>query len=316
MTTGPGDSARGLAAAFGAYGIWGLFPIYFAALVPAGPWEILANRIVWTALLCLILLAVLRDWSWLPPLVRRRRLLIGVTAAALLIAVNWVVYVAAVTSGHTSDAALGYFLNPLATVALGVLVLRESLRPLQWLAVAIGVVAGVYLAVAGGAFPLTALVLAISFALYGLVKKKVGATLPALHSLTLETLILLPVAVAITLVIASAGGLVFGTQGPVHTGLLVFSGVATAVPLLLFAASARRIPLTTVGLIQFITPVIQLVCAVTVLGEHVSTARWIGFAIVWLALAVLTLDALLNGRRRSWALKAQGIGGSRQAPES
>ncbi len=294
------ESARGIAAGFGAYGIWGLFPIYFDALRPAGPWEILANRIVWTALFCLIVLGIGRDWSWLPPLLRHRRLMLGVTAAALFIAVNWVVYVAAVTSGHTSEAALGYFLNPLVTVALGVVVLRERLRPLQWLAVGIGAAAGVYLSVAGGSFPLTALTLASSFAMYGLVKKKVGAQLPALHSLTVETLILLPVAAAILVVLAVAGpGLDFGAHGPVHTGLLIFSGVATAVPLLLFAASARRIPLTTVGLIQFVTPVIQLICAVTVLGEHLSSARWIGFGIVWLALLVLSADALLAGRSRA-----------------
>ncbi|GAA4744725.1 EamA family transporter RarD [Gordonia alkaliphila] len=292
------ESARGVAAGFGAYSIWGLFPIYFDALRPTGPWEILANRIVWTALLCLLILGVGRDWSWLPPLLRRRTLMVGVTAAALLIGINWVVYVAAVTSGHTSDAALGYFLNPLVTVALGVVVLREQLRPLQWTAVGIGAVAGVYLAVAGGAFPFTALVLATSFALYGLVKNRVGATLPALHSLTLETLILLPIAALILVGIAVGPGLSFGTEGPVHTGLLIFSGVATAVPLLLFAASARRIPLTTVGLIQFVTPVIQLVCAVTILGEEVSAARWIGFGIVWLALLVLSLDAVRRIRPR------------------
>ncbi|MFC7418058.1 EamA family transporter RarD [Gordonia phosphorivorans] len=244
--------------------------------------------------MCLLILGVGRDWSWLPPLLRRRTLMLGVTAAALLIGINWVVYVAAVTSGHTSDAALGYFLNPLATVALGVVVLREQLRPLQWLAVGIGAVAAVYLAVAGGAFPLTALVLATSFSLYGLVKNRVGATLPALHGLTLETLILLPVAALILVIIAVGPGLSFGTEGPVHTGLLIFSGVATAVPLLLFAAAARRIPLTTVGLIQFVTPMIQLVCAVTLLGEDISGARWIGFGIVWLALLVLSVDAAVK----------------------
>lgn len=300
------ESARGIAAGFGAYGIWGLFPLYFDALRPTGAWEILANRIVWTAVLCLIILGIGRDWSWLPPLLRRKKLMAGVTAAAIFIGINWVVYVAAVTSGHTSDAALGYFLNPLMTVALGVVVLRERLRMLQWVAVGIGAVAAIYLSVAGGAFPLTALTLATSFAMYGLVKNKVGATLPALHSLTLETLILLPVAALILVIIAVAGpGLTIGTQGPVHTGLLVFSGVATAVPLLLFAAAARRIPLSTVGLIQFITPVIQLVCAVTLLGEHVSDARWIGFGIVWLALMVLTTDALLTGRSRARARQSR-----------
>ncbi|MFT4085868.1 MAG: EamA family transporter RarD [Gordonia sp. (in: high G+C Gram-positive bacteria)] len=295
----PSKSARGVSAGFAAYWLWGLFPLYFDALRPTGPWEILANRILWTVVLCLIVLGATRRWAWLPPLLRQRRLMAGVTAAAFFIALNWVVYVAAVTSGHTSDAALGYFLNPLVTVALGVVVLRERLRPLQWLAVAIGAAAAIYLAIAGGSFPATSLLLAFSFALYGLLKNKVGAQLSALHSLTLETLILAPAAVVILVVTAVQSGLDFGRHGPVHAALLIGSGVATAVPLLLFAAAARRIPLVTVGLIQFVTPIIQLICAVTLLGEHLPAARWIGFAIVWVALIVLSVDALLSSRRRA-----------------
>ncbi|ALG85910.1 EamA family transporter RarD [Gordonia phthalatica] len=294
------ENARGLVAGFGAYAIWGLFPIFFDALRPAGLWEILAHRILWTLLLCGIVLAVLRDWAWLAPLRRQPRLLAGVTAAAIFIAVNWVVYVAAVTSGHTSDAALGYFLNPLTTVALGVVVLHERLRPLQWAAVTVGVVAGVYLAVAAGTFPTTALILAVSFALYGLVKKKVGDTLPALHSLSLETAILSPAAAVILAVVAfTPVGLTFGDHLG-HTSLLVLSGVATAIPLLLFAAAARRIPLVSIGLIQFITPIMQLLCAVLVLDEHLPRERWIGFGIVWVALALLAADSVL----RAWSTRS------------
>ena len=298
-------NTRGLAAGFGAYALWGLFPLLFVALRPAGAWEILANRILWTALLCAGVLLVLRDWAWIAPLRRQPRLMVGVTAAALLIATNWVVYVAAVTSGHTSDAALGYFLNPLATVALGVLVLRERLRPLQWAAVTVGVVAGAYLALAAGSFPTTALALAISFALYGLVKKKVGDTLPALHSLTLETVILSPAAAVILVIVAfTPAGLTFGDNA-VHTGLLVFSGVATAVPLLLFAAAARRIPLVTIGLFQFITPIMQLLCAVLILDEHLPRDRWIGFGIVWAALLLLAADSVL----RVWSSRSSSVRG-------
>lgn len=296
---GPSESMRGVAAGFAAYGIWGLFPLFFDALRPAGPWEILADRILWTLVLCVGLLVVMRDWSWIPPLRRQPKLLVGVTAAALLIATNWVVYVAAVTSGHTSDAALGYFLNPLATVGLGVVVLGERLRPMQWAAVAIGVVAGAYLAVAGGSFPAVALTLAASFALYGLVKNRVGAHLPALHGLTLETAILSPAAAIILVIVAATpAGLTFGDHGAVHTVLLMLSGVATAIPLLLFAAAARRIPLVTVGLIQFITPIAQLLCAVLIVGEHLPPERWIGFGIVWVALAVLATDSVLAARRK------------------
>lgn len=290
------DVDRGTLLAFAAYGLWGLFPLYFHALRPAGAWEILAHRILWTLLFCVVVLAVMRDISWVRPLLARPRMLAGITAAAVFIAVNWVVYISAVTSGNTSEAALGYFLNPLVTVALGVVVLGERLRVLQWVAVAIGMLAAVYLGVSGGRVPFMALTLAVSFALYGLIKKKLGATLEAVHGLTVETVVLVPVAVVALLVVGAHGGLEFGQHGGVHTALLVGSGVATALPLLCFAAAARRIPLVTIGLIQFITPVMQLLCAVLLLGEHMPRERWIGFGIVWVALSVLTVDSLISVR--------------------
>ena len=234
----------------------------------------------------------------------------------MLIAVNWVVYVAAVTSGNTSEAALGYFLNPLVTVALGVVVLGERLRVLQWVAVGIGVVAGVYLGVSGGRVPWIALTLAVSFALYGLTKKKVGVSLDAIQGLTVETVVLAPGRRRAALVVGAQGGLAFGQHGGWHTALLVLSGVVTALPLLCFAAAARRIPLVTMGLIQFITPVMQLLCAVLLLGEHMPPERWIGFGIVWLALLVLTVDSLLSLRAapapraataRSTTARADGV---------
>lgn len=298
------EVGRGTLLGFAAYGLWGLFPLYFDALKPAGPWEILAHRILWTLLLCLLVLLVSRDLGWVRPLLRRPRLLAGTAVAAVLIAVNWVVYVAAVTSGNTSEAALGYFLNPLVTVALGVVVLGERLRVLQWVAVGIGVGAGVYLGVAGGRVPWVALALAFSFALYGLTKKKVGVSLDAIHGLTVETVVLAPVAVVLLLVVGSQGGLEFGRHGGVHTSLLVLSGLVTAVPLLCFAAAARRIPLVSIGLIQFITPVMQLLCAVLLLDEHMPRERWIGFAVVWVALVVLTVDSLV-GMRSARAARRQ-----------
>jgi chloramphenicol-sensitive protein RarD len=210
-----------------------------------------------------------------------------------------VIYVAAVISGQTTEAALGYFLNPIVTVALGVLVLRERLRPLQWAAVGIGAVAGVYLSAVGGQFPLIALSLAFSFAAYGLVKKKLGASLDAMHSLAAETAVLFPVAIVVLVVLGVSGDTTFTMDAPVHPALLLLAGVVTAVPLLLFAAAARRIPLTTVGLLQFITPVLQLLCGVLLLDEHMTRERWIGFGIVWVALLVLSVDMLANrpGRR-------------------
>jgi chloramphenicol-sensitive protein RarD len=243
---------------------------------------------------------VRRDLAWARQLITRPRLGLGVLAAAGFLAVNWVVYVSAVGSGRTTEASLGYFLNPIVTVALGVLVLGERLRPLQWLAVGIGLAAAVYLSIASGAVPLVALTLAFSFGGYGLVKKKVGVTLDALHSLAAETAVLLPLAIVVLTVTAARGTATLGQAGPVHAALLLLAGAVTAGPLLLFAAAARRIRLVTIGLLQFITPVLQLVLGVTVLGEHMPVSRWVGFAIVWVALAVLTVDMVLGrpGRAR------------------
>ena len=239
-----------------------------------------------------------RDWSWIRPLLSRPLFLFGIAVAAVLIAVNWVLYVSAVVSGNVSEAALGYFLNPIVTVALGVVVLRERLRPLQWVAVGIGLVAALYLSIAAGRVPWIALTLAMTFALYGLLKKRLGATLPALHGLAVETTVLLPVALGLVIWLGVTGAQTFTTEGPVHTALLVLSGVVTAAPLLLFAAAARRVPLVTIGLLQFVTPVMQLLCGVLLLGERMSTQRWVGFGIVWIALVVLTIDSLVGVRQR------------------
>lgn len=296
--TGGGEAElrRGTAYAFLAYGIWGMFPLYFAALEPSGAWEILAHRILWTLAVVALVLLVRRDLAWIRPFLSRPRLVAGIALAALLIAGNWVVYVLAVLTGRTYEAALGYFLNPIVTVGLGVLVLGERLRRLQWAAVAVGAVAAVYLTVAGGVLPWISLSLAFSFGLYGLVKKRVGASLEALHSLAAETAVLAPVAVGVIVVLSLQGATTFAGHGVAHTTLLVLAGVVTAVPLLLFAAAARRIPLVTVGLIQFITPMLQLLVGVTLLGEHVSGRLWFGFGIVWVALALLTFDSLRAAR--------------------
>lgn len=289
---------RGTAYGFLAYAIWGTFPLYFHALRPAGAFEILAHRIVWTLAVCAAVLLLRRDLAWVRPVLARPKLLAGISAAALLIATNWVVYVFAVLTGRTYEAALGYFFNPIVTVALGVFVLHERLRPLQWSAVAVGLGASFYLAVDGGVLPLIPLTLAFSFGLYGLVKKRLGASLEALHSLAAETAVLTPFALVILAVLAARGATTFTGHGAAHTGLLLAAGVVTAIPLLLFAAAARRIPLVTVGLLQFITPVLQLLAGVLVLGEHVSARLWVGFGIVWVALTLLTADSLLASRRR------------------
>lgn len=293
---GADDTRLGTIYGLLAYGLWGAFPLYFHALRPAGAWEILCHRILWTFVVCAVVLVVRRDLGWAQALVGRRRLVLGIVLAALLIAANWVIYVGAVISGRTTEASLGYFLNPLVTVALGVLVLRERLRPLQWAAVATGAIAGGYLTVASGTIPWIALSLAVSFASYGLVKKKIGTTLGAMHSLAAETAVLAPVAGVILAVLTAQGATTFTTTGPGHTALLVLSGVATATPLLFFAAAARRIPLVLIGLLMFLTPVLQLLCAVLLLGESLDAVRWVGFGIVWVALVLLTVDALRAAR--------------------
>jgi chloramphenicol-sensitive protein RarD len=272
--------------------------LYFHLLAPAGAWEILSHRILWTMLLCVAVLAVRRDFGWCRSVFGNPRMLGAVTLAGVLLAVNWTIYVAAVVAHHVTEASLGYFLNPIVTVAIGVVVLRESLRPLQWVAVAIGLAAGVYLTIDFGRPPWIAVGLAFSFALYGLMKKRVGISLGALQSLTSETVMLVPIAVGVLVWVGLRGQTTFTVDSPTHPLLLASAGLVTAAPLLLFGAAARRVPLVTIGLLQFVTPVLQLLCGVLLLGETMSTSRWIGFAIVWVALVVLTFDSIRSARTR------------------
>ena len=297
-TDTPQEARRGTIYGAGAYAIWGVFPLYFHLLAPAGAWEILAHRILWTLLFCGAVLAVRRDFGWCRSVFGNPRMLGAVTLAGLLLAVNWTIYVAAVVAHHVTEASLGYFLNPIVTVAIGVVVLRESLRRLQWVAVAIGLAAGAYLTIDFGRPPWIALGLAFSFALYGLMKKRLGTSLGALQSLTSETAMLVPVAIAVLVWVGVSGQTTFTVSSPAHPLLLASAGLVTAAPLLLFGAAARRVPLVTIGLLQFVTPVLQLLCGVLLLGETMSTSRWIGFGIVWIALLVLTFDSIRSVRTR------------------
>lgn len=285
-----------------AYLLWGVFPLYFHALLPAGSIEILVHRVVWSLLVCLIVVAVLRDTSWIRPLLAAPRRIVRLGFAAMFIAVNWGVYIYGVNSGQVVEASLGYFINPLVTVLLGVVLLRERLRRLQWVAVGLGAVAVVVLTVDYGHVPVIALLLAGSFATYGLLKKRIGVDLGALAGLTAETALLFPFAVAALVWLEVTGRGTMSDQPPWHGLLLASTGIATAVPLLMFAAAARRVPLTTIGLLQFTTPVLQLLCGVLLLGEHVPPSRWVGFSIVWLALGVLTLDQVRAARARARAV--------------
>ncbi|HEY5248432.1 MAG TPA: EamA family transporter RarD [Dermatophilaceae bacterium] len=297
-TDTPQDAGHGTLYGAAAYALWGVFPLYFHLLAPAGPGEILAHRIVWTLIFCLAVLAVRRDFGWCRSVFGNPRMLAAVTVAGLLLAVNWTIYVAAVVAHHVTEASLGYFLNPIVTVAIGVVVLRETLRPLQWLAVAIGLAAGVYLTIDFGRPPWIAVGLALSFALYGLMKKRLGTSLGALQSLTSETAALVPIALAVLVLNGVSGGSTFAVDSPAHPLLLASAGVVTAAPLPLFGAAARRVPLVTIGLLQFITPLLQLLCGVLILGETMKTSRWLGFGIVWVALLVLVFDSIRSVRTR------------------
>ncbi|WP_235566738.1 EamA family transporter RarD [Microbacterium sp. Root61] len=282
---------------FAAYLLWGFLPLYFLLLAPTGPWELVAWRIVLSLAFCVLLLAVTRGWAALGRIIRNRRLLGWTAVAAALIYVNWQVFIIATLTGHVIETSLGYFINPIVTVLLGVLLLRERLRPTQWIAIGLSAVAVAVIVVGYGAFPWVALTLAFSFGFYGLVKKRLGPSVDAVSGLTLESAWLLPVAIVQLVVVATTTGLTLGTAGPGHATLLLLAGILTATPLLLFAAGTRRVPLTVVGLLQFIAPVLQFITGAWLLGEPMTFERWIGFGLVWVALIVLSIDSVIFARR-------------------
>lgn len=282
--------------AVSAYAVWGFFPFYFLAIAQTGPWEIAALRVVLTLAVCIFLLSVGRRWKAFVPYLRQPRVFGLFALAGVLVYINWLVYVIAVVTDHVVEASLGYFINPIVTVFLGVLFLKEKLRPLQWSAIAVALIAVVVLSVGYGQVPLFALTLALSFGFYGLIKKQGGAV-DALSSLTLETTAVAPLAIVQLSVFAATGALTFGTFGAGQTALLSLAGVVTAVPLLLFAAAARRIPLVYLGLIQFMTPIMQFLIGVFITREPMPLERWIGFGIVWIACLMLIVDSVRHTRR-------------------
>ena len=288
----------GFLAALVAYGLWGLLPAYFVALDPSGPVEILALRIVLSLVFCLVILAVMRRLSRTTALLRDRNILKLSALAAVLILINWSVYVYASLNQFIVEAALGYFINPLVTVALGVIVLKEKLRPLQWGALGLAVAAVVVLAVGYGSVPVISLTLAFSFGFYGFVKNRMGPAVKSLDSLTLETLWLTPIALGLLVWVSLTSGLSLGTLGPWHTALLLMAGAVTSIPLLFFGAAARRLPLSVIGLMQYLAPIMQFIFGVAIMGEPMPLERWIGFSLVWIALVILSVDALTHRRNR------------------
>lgn len=278
-----------------AYGMWGLLPLYFHLVAAVAPLEIVLQRTLWSLAFVLLLLAVLRRWAWLREIARRPRTLATFALSALLLSSNWLVYVWAVNHGRVVESSLGYFITPLFNVLLGYFVLHERPRRMQWVALAIAAAGVLWLAVFGGSLPWIGLVLATTFGIYGLMRKT--APLGAIEGLALETLLLAPVAASLLAWRTSQGDSAFGGDTAL-LGLLVLSGPLTALPLLLFAAGARRIPLTTLGVLQYIGPTIQFVLGVWLFREPFGGPRLAGFALIWLALVVYTGESLLRMRRR------------------
>jgi chloramphenicol-sensitive protein RarD len=282
------DSRLGIGAGLAAYGLWGLMPLYFTALrgIPAS--EILAQRIVWCGLFLAGLLTVLGRWPDLIRACRSARVLRTFLATAILLSINWLVYIHGVTSGQAVETSLGYFINPLLNVALGVVFFRERLRPLQLCALGLAVVGVLTLVVAAGHFPWIALTVATSFALYGLLRKTAPAD--AFVGLSIETLILLPAAIAYAAYLWATGSLHLGAIDRTTDGLLLSSGIVTAVPLLLFGVAALHLRLSTLGFLQFVAPSAQFLLAISVLGEEMAPEKWASFACIWVALAAYSID--------------------------
>lgn len=302
---------RGLLFGASAYFAWGLFPLLMAALVPAGALEITAHRALWSLAVCAIIVTAVRGWPRIRAVIRDRATMLRLTAAAALIGTNWGVMVYAVVTDRVASTSLGYYINPLLTVALSIVVLKERLSGLRLVAISIGAVAVIVVGIDMGGLPWIALTLASTFALYALIKKGVGPTVNALTGLTVETIVMIPAAAVILWLVARSGAQTFGVRGEeglslTHDVLMALTGLWTAGALLLFAAGARRLPLNVTGLLQYLTPTMTFILAITYFGEPMPTARWAGFALVWVALTLITIDSWRSRSRRSGETAALG----------
>lgn len=296
--TEPAQQTVGAVYTFFAYAMWGFMPVYFLLMLPSTPMEIVAWRMVFSLVVCLILVTILRSWPALRAIMRQPRLLLLTALAGALIYINWQVYLIGALSERIIETSLGYFTNPIFTVLLGVFILHERLRIVQWIAVGLAAVAVAVIVIGYGDFPWIALTLASSFALYGFVKKQIGPAVDALSGLTLESLWLLPVAGVLLAIVAGTGeGITFGAVSAGHTLIMLSAGIVTAAPLLLFAAGARRVPLSVIGFLQFLAPLTQFAIGTWIMHEPMPAERWIGFGLVWLALVLLTTDLLVHSRR-------------------
>ena len=289
----------GILYAFCAYVIWGMFPIYFKSLLEIPPLEVLMYRMVWALVFLVLVLSVRRQWAWLKPVLRQPRVLAGFTASALLLSSNWYLYIWSVNNDRVIDASLGYFMTPLVNVLLGSVILGERLRRLQWMAVGMAAIGVLWLTWQNGQPPWVSLLLGITFGLYGLLRKT--ASLGTLEGLSLETMLLFPLAVVSLLIMTAQGAHGFGDASAGTKWLMLAAGPITAIPLLLFGAAARLVPLSTMGLMQYITPSLQLIVGIWLYHEPFGGARLIGFAAIWIALGLYSLDGIWQSWRRQQA---------------
>jgi chloramphenicol-sensitive protein RarD len=299
------ESRKGVLYGAGAYFLWGLFPLYWPLLEPAGPGEVLAHRVLWSLVVVAALLVAARRLTEVRAVLGDRTRMVRLSAASVLIGINWFTYIYGVTHDHVVETSLGYFINPIVTVLLGVVVLKERLRPTQWVAIGAATVAVLVLSVQNGSPPWIALVLAFSFGGYGLLKKT--AAVGAVEGLAVETAVMAPVAAAYLLILTTRGDLVFGTEGVGHALLLVGAGVVTAIPLLLFGAAASRVPLSTLGLLQYLAPTLQFLIGVALYDEPLPLLRLVGFALVWAGLAIFTADLVRHHRRQLRIVVAEPV---------
>lgn len=293
------ERSKGIGFGLSAYLIWGSFPVVIAMLSFADPFEIVVWRVLFGFAFGFVVILISRNFKEFASVFRRPKQLAWIAVAAVVIYINWQVYVYAVAESHVIEASLGYFINPLVTIALATIFLKEKLNLLQWIAVGLGGVAVLVLTFNYGQPPIIALTLAFSFGIYGLAKNKLGGKVSALNSFTIETTLLLPLGIGQLIFLASTSGIQFGNAGLVPSLGLAGYGVLTAIPLLLFGAAARRVPLSYIGFMQYLTPTLQFLLGLLLFGEPMPAARWIGFGMVWLALSLLSFDVLRQLRANS-----------------
>ncbi|NQV92175.1 MAG: EamA family transporter RarD [Candidatus Aquiluna sp.] len=283
-------NTAGLTFGAGAYLIWGSFPLLIQLSKFASPFETVVWRVVFGFLFAALLVTITKTWGQILALVKTPKKLVWVAVAAIFIFINWQVYVVAVVTGNVIETSLGYFINPLVTVMFAVVLLKEKLRRMQWVALGVGLIAVLVLTVDYGRPPWIAIILALSFGTYSLAKNRVGRNIGALQSFTIESATVLPIAIIQLIVVASFGPVML-LSGPMEAAVLIGFGIMTAVPLILFGAAASRIPLSMIGFIQYLTPVLQFSVGYFILGEEMPPVRWIGFGLVWVSLLILTSDA-------------------------